>query len=88
MLRFFKRGGDMALEKIGKYEVDISAVQLSDADQWIPYLEIFTTPSRAEKVRNVFPRQRVSSASVFNAASEAKLEARRVALSMIGWGRF
>lgn len=78
----------MALEKMGKYEVDISAVQLSDADQWIPYLEIFTVPSRAEKVRNVFPKQRVSSDAVFNAASEAKLEARRVALSMIGWGRF
>ncbi len=78
----------MALEKMGKYEVDVSAVQLSEAEQWIPYLEIFTVPGRAEKVRNVFPKQRVSNDAVFSAANEARLEARRVAISMISWGRF
>lgn len=78
----------MAFEKIGKYEVDVSAVELPDGDQWIPYLEIFTIPSRAEKVKNVFPKQPVSTNAVFKAANEAKLEARRVAISMIGWGRF
>jgi hypothetical protein len=88
MLRFSKQGGDMALEKIGKYEVDVSAVQLPDADQWIPYVEIFTVPSRSEKVKNVFPKQRVSTDAVFNAPQEARLEARRVAISMISWGRF
>lgn len=78
----------MALEKIGKYEVDISAVQSPDVDKWIPYLEIFTVPGRAEKVKNVFPKQPVSTDVVFKAANEARLEARRVAISMISWGRF
>ncbi len=78
----------MGLERIGKYEVDVSAVQLPDADQWMPYLEIFTVPGRAEKVKNVFPKQRVSTDAVFDAANDARLEARRVAISMIGWGRF
>jgi hypothetical protein len=78
----------MALERMGKYEIDISAVQLPDADQWIPYLEIFTIPGRSEKVKNIFPKQRVSADAVFNAANEARLEARRVAISMISWGRF
>jgi hypothetical protein len=78
----------MALERMGKYEIDISAVQLSDAGQWVPYLEIFTIPSRAEKVKNVFPKQPVSTGTVFNAANDAIREARRVAISMISWGRF
>lgn len=78
----------MALEKMGKYEVDISAVQNSEADQWVPYLEIFTVPGRAEKVKNVFPKQPVSTNAVFKAANDARLEARRVAISMISWGRF
>ncbi|MDB5761578.1 MAG: hypothetical protein JWQ21_573 [Herminiimonas sp.] len=78
----------MALERLGRYEIDVSAIQLADTGQWLPYLEIFSVPGKPEKIKNVFPKQRVSGDAVFAAATAAKLEARRIAISMIGWGRF
>lgn len=73
----------MPSEKIGEYEVEYSAVQLADHENWAAHVAIYGHSTNPMHRNCVFPDQRVSLDIVFPSREDAEAEARRAAIDML-----
>jgi hypothetical protein len=73
----------MALEKIGKYDVELSAVQVPDSSNWVPSMAIYAESANPAHRNAIFPLQRVALDCVYSSEQAALDAAREVARKMI-----
>ena len=73
----------MPTEQLGDYEIEYSAVRMTDVDGWAAWVTIFGPSTNPMHMNSIVPAQRVSVEHVFDTEAEAEAEAHKVALAML-----
>ncbi|MFJ2986458.1 hypothetical protein ACIPF8_01225 [Collimonas sp. NPDC087041] len=73
----------MRTEIIGDYEIECSASQVPDSEDWIANLVIYGPSTNPMHRNDIFPLQRVAVDEVFPTEAAAEEEARSVAIALI-----
>jgi hypothetical protein len=70
-------------EQLGEYEIDYSAVRLTDVEGWAAYVTVYGPSPNPMHRNSIMPAQRVAVERVFATEAEAEAEARTVALALV-----
>jgi hypothetical protein len=70
-------------EQLGEYEIDYSAVRMTDVDGWAAHVAIYGASANPMHRNSIVPGQRVAVQQVFATEGEAEAEAHRAALAML-----
>lgn len=73
----------MPTEQLGEYEIDYSAVRLTDVEGWAAYVTIYGPSPNPMHRNNIVPAQRVAVEHVFDTEAAAAEAARKAALAML-----
>ena len=76
----------MHTERVGRFEVELSALQLIHNGGWVAFAAIHTLEAVAGDPAAVFPRQRVVDETVFESEAAAIAGARQAALAFLKSG--
>lgn len=73
----------MPTEQLGDYEIEYSAVRMTDVEGWAAWVTIYGPSTNPMHLNSIVPAQRVSVEHVFDTEAEAEAEAHKVALAML-----
>ena len=73
----------MAIEQIGKYEIEFEAEALPDASGWAAYVTVHGESDNPARRKEIVARKRVALETVFASEAAAFEEAHRLALVML-----
>ena len=73
----------MAIEQVGKYEIEYEAEALPEASGWAPYVAVYGESDNPAHRKEIVARKRVALESVFDTEAAALDEAHRLALLML-----
>ena len=73
----------MPTEQCGEYEIDYSAVRMTDVEGWAAYVAIYGPSPNPMHRNSIVPAQRVAVERVFATEAEAQAAAREAALAML-----
>lgn len=73
----------MAIEQIGKYEIEYEAEALPEAAGWAAYVAVYGASDNPAHRKEIMPRKRVALETAFSSAEAALDEAHRLALAML-----
>ncbi len=73
----------MAIEQIGKYEIEYEAEALPEAAGWAAYVAVYGESDNPAHRKEVVARKRVALESTFSSEEVALEEAHRLALAML-----
>ena len=73
----------MPTEQVGQYEIDFSAIRLTDVDGWAAYVTVYGPSPNPMHRNSIVPAQRVAVEQVFDTEAAAEAEAHKAALAML-----
>ncbi|MBC7455826.1 MAG: hypothetical protein H7335_19460 [Massilia sp.] len=73
----------MPTEQVGQYEIDFSAVRLTDVDGWAAYVTVYGPSPNPMHRNSIVPAQRVAVEQVFDTEAAAEAAAHKAALAML-----
>ncbi len=73
----------MAIEQIGKYEIDYEAEALPEAAGWAAFVAVYGESDNPAHRKEIVARKRVAVETVFSTEAAALDEAHRQALAML-----
>ena len=73
----------MAIEQVGKYEIEYEAEALPETAGWAAYVAVYGESDNPAHRKEIVARKRVALESVFDSETAALDEAHRLALLML-----
>ena len=77
------KGGAVPTEQLGEYEIDYSAVRMTDVDGWAAHVAVYGPSPNPMHRNSIVPEQRVAVEHVFATEAEAEAEAHKAALALL-----